>query len=101
MASYRLKQVVELLEAKPNPMFSEEQRALVRFLRFHFTKGTCAHCGKKRKTLWTMLSPFRVADLGPIVAVKSENVYPALTPVCTGHLMAPDVEEVADAQDRH
>jgi hypothetical protein len=41
---------VEILEAKPNSMFTEEQRATVRFLRFN-RRVRCAECGKRLKVM--------------------------------------------------
>lgn len=89
---------VELLEAKPNPMFTEAQRAMVRFMRYYEVgepvRMACAHCGKKKTILWTQLCSFRVAEPLAFVLKKSEKVYPPLTPVCQTHIMAPELAEV-------
>lgn len=82
--------MIDILEAKPNKMFTEQQRALVRFVRSYGQSMTCAHCGKKKRTLWTMLTPFRAVDLSGIVAVKGEELLAPLTLVCTEHLMQPE-----------
>ncbi len=93
----RPKLVVQLLEAKPNKMFTEAHRALVRFLRYDGDKVACAECGKKKRTLWTMLCSFQAWDMGMLVPKKSGKVHPPLTPVCQGHLMAPEIEEVDES----
>jgi hypothetical protein len=89
---------VELLQAKPNPLFTEAQTALVRFLRYYDrgkpTKVACAHCGKRKTILWTQLCSFRIAEPFALVLKNSEKLYPPLTPVCRTHILAPEVEEV-------
>jgi len=76
--------VVEILEAKPNKMFTEEQRSWVRFLRYNrWIK--CAECGKKRKVMWTMLCTFVAHNFGPFTMTQSEKVHMPLTPVCGEH----------------
>lgn len=52
---------VALGEAKPNPMFSEDQRAMVRFLTFNIAVP-CAACGRKSKYHWTQLHSFYAVD---------------------------------------
>ena len=93
-----LKYAVDILEARPNPLFTEQQRALVRFLRFYElgkpARVACAHCGKKKTILWTQLCSFRVADDIGLVLAKGEKVYPPLTAVCQAHILAPETMEV-------
>jgi hypothetical protein len=98
-----LKSAVVLLEAKSNPLFTEEQRALVRFLRYYESgkpvKMPCAHCGKKKSVLWTQLCSFKVADFSKPAGMlldpgPNAKVFPPLTGVCQTHLMVPEVEEV-------
>lgn len=75
-------------EARPNHMFPPQLTALIRFVR-PAEPQACAHCGKKRKKHWTMLVPFHVAEPVGFVVTKSETELPALSPVCTGHMMSP------------
>jgi len=95
---------VELLEARPNPLFSDDQRALVRFMRYHELgkplKVACAHCGKRKTILWTQLCSFRIAEPFAMILKKGETVYPPLTPVCQTHIMAPEMAEVDEAGNR-
>ena len=87
-----LKLVVQLIEAKPNKMFTEEHRALVRFLRFNRSVA-CAECGRKGKVRWTMFCSFQAWSMAMIVPKKSGKVHLPLTPVCTSHLLAPEFDE--------
>jgi hypothetical protein len=101
--------MVELLEAKPNKMFTEAQRARVRFMRYYASGKPvampCAHCGKKKKMLWTYLCSFKVLDFPTRVTpdkgigftlkpAPDAKVLPPLTGVCQTHLIAPEMEEV-------
>ena len=86
---------VEILEAKPNKMFTEAHRALVRFLRYNVSIK-CAECGKRRRVLWTMLCSFQALDMGMLIPKRSGVVHNPLTPVCQSHLLAPEVGEVKD-----
>jgi hypothetical protein len=94
--------VVQILEAKPNPMFTEEQRAAVRFLRFNQTVP-CAECGHRRKVMWTMLCEFYAHSLsappGLPVLGKGKKHAP-LTPVCGDHPLGPawPEDEAEEAQ---
>jgi hypothetical protein len=99
----RPKLVVEIIEARPNPLFSEAQRELVRFLRYYesgkLIKMPCAHCGKKKSVLWTQLCSFKALDFPKNIgfALKpapDAKVYPPLTGVCQTHLMVPEMEDV-------
>jgi hypothetical protein len=81
---------VEVLEPKPNPMFTEATRQWVRFLRFnHYVP--CAECGKMKKTLWTMLVEFYAFSMDPeiIFSETLEKKHAPLTPVCGDHPLAP------------
>jgi hypothetical protein len=89
----RLALCVQLLEARPNKMFTEEHRQLVRFLRYSESMK-CAECGRKKRTLWTMLCSFQALDMAMIVPKRSGNIHPPLTPVCQTHLLAAEVIEV-------
>ena len=82
---------VQILEAKPNPMFTEEQRAAVRFLRFNQTVP-CAECGKRRKVMWTMLCEFHAHSLsgpGLYLPKTTAKKHAPLTPVCGDHPLGP------------
>lgn len=84
---------VQILEAKPNKMFTENQRRMVRFLRFN-QYLPCAHCGKKVRVHWTMLCAFRSIDMrGAMFSINAQRdgkPFPPLTPVCGDHPLAPD-----------
>lgn len=89
--SVRLPLAVEILEAKPNKMFTEDMRQLIRFL--HYTKAVaCAECGKKKKRHWTMLCSFQATSMGAFVLTRSGKVHRPLTPVCGAHPLAPETE---------
>lgn len=78
--------------AKPNPMFTDEQMVLIRFVKFK-EPVECAHCKKKRKNHWTSLIPFRAVTFGDthlVLDTKSGPLLPGLTPVCGDHLLADD-----------
>ena len=79
---------VQIFEAKPNKLFSEEQTALVRFLRYS-QPVACAECGKRSKHRWTVLYSFKALDLAAIVPTESDKTHPPLTPVCRSHLLKP------------
>ena len=81
---------VEILEVAPNPAFTDEQRAWVRFLRYS-RKVPCAECGKRRRILWTMLCEFRAPTLRPgdfVVRADEGAVHPPLAGVCQDHPLA-------------
>lgn len=80
-----------MYEAKPNRMFSEAQRAAVRFLRFS-RAVECAECGRRSKSHWTSLFSFQAMDMKSNVFFlrsKTGKVHPPMTPVCHSHPMAP------------
>ena len=79
---------VRIAEARPNKMFSEEQRASVCFL--HWNKAVpCAECGKRRRVQWTLICEFMAHTMAPFVPLRSGLVHAPLTGVCTAHLLAP------------
>lgn len=96
---------VKLLEAKPNKLFTEIQRASVRFM--HFTQPVkCAYCGCKGRYKWTSLKFFHIAEIfemkvggkvmdrGPFGKNRTgRELFPPLTPVCQKHIMAPNKPE--------
>jgi hypothetical protein len=71
-------------------MFSEEQRAAVRFLRFNQWLP-CRECGRRRKVMWTMLSEFYAHSMGAgsLGIQRSAHKHPPLDAVCGDHLLAP------------
>lgn len=77
--------------AKPNPMFTDEQMVLVRFVKFK-QPVECAHCKKRRKNHWTSLIPFRAVTFESSFALDTQSgpLLPGLTPVCGDHLLADD-----------
>jgi hypothetical protein len=81
---------VLLLEAKPNKMFSDEQTAAIRFLRYN-QSVPCAECGKRSKHHWTVLYSFTATSLVPgmFTLQESGQVHLPLTPVCRDHPLAP------------
>jgi len=89
---------VSLHEAKPNPLFSEAQRATVRFLRYS-RAVPCAECGRKSKSHWTSLFSFEAMDAQGrsfVLRSKTGKVHPPLAPVCGRHPMAPKEYDVVD-----
>lgn len=80
---------VQICCAKPNKLFSEEQTASLRFLRYN-KPVACAECGKKKRTLWTLLCQFRAADFGIVTLVSGDKSHLPLTPVCQDHPLEPD-----------
>lgn len=81
--------VVQILQAKPNKLFTEEQRQAIRFLRYN-KSVICAECGKKKRTLWTMLCQFKAESFGTHSLVSSGKSHTPLIPVCQDHPLAPD-----------
>ena len=79
--------LVGLYEAKPNKMFTEEQRAAVRFLRYN-QAVPCAECGRRSKTHWTVLYSFEAQSLGMLIPKRSGRVHMPLAPVCRAHILA-------------
>jgi len=79
---------VSICEARPNKLFSEEQRQSVRFLIYN-KRQPCAECGRKVKRMWTMLCQFRATNM---IGDNGKQLYPPLTPVCGEHPLSPAVE---------
>jgi hypothetical protein len=79
---------VNVCEAKPNPLFTEQQRAAVRFLIYN-KSVPCAECGKKLRKHWTMICEFMAHSMGTFAVQKSGLVHPPLSPVCGAHLLGP------------
>jgi hypothetical protein len=75
---------VQIYEAKPNKLFSEEQTAWIRFLRYN-KPIKCAECGKKTKKLWTALSEFVAYSMVSLTMETSCKIHLPLTPVCDDH----------------
>jgi hypothetical protein len=82
---------VEILEAKPNKMFTEQQRQQVRFLRYNHAQ-VCPACGKKRRILWTMLCQFKAGNMdgSSFVLQFYPQSFSPLTGVCGDHPLSPD-----------
>ncbi len=70
-------------EAKPNKMFTEEQRSLVRFLTYS-EAVPCSMCGRRSKRHWTMLCSFAAAEFEGFT-LKTGRVLLPFAPVCTKH----------------
>jgi hypothetical protein len=83
---------VHIREAQPNKLFTEQQRAGIRFLQYNRSVA-CAECGKKRKVLWTCLYEFLAHDMGQFTLRRSGLVHPPLEGVCGDHLLAPALPE--------
>lgn len=81
---------VEILEAKPNKLFSEEQRQSIRFLRYN-KYIRCAECGKKRKVMWTMLCEFKALIFEQDSIENGDKVHQPLTPICGEHPLSPNI----------
>lgn len=84
---------VDVREAKPNPLFTEDQRQMIRFLVYN-RAVPCAACGKKKKGLWTMLCTFKAGDMNATAFVMQDypTSFAPLTPVCCDHPLHPDME---------
>lgn len=81
---------VRLSEAKPNKLFSEDERSLVRFLRYNLPVE-CAECGRRGKSMWTSRASFQAMDMkGSFGVLRSATgkVHAPLTPVCGSHPLA-------------
>lgn len=83
---------VSIHEAKPNKMFTEEQRQTIRFLIYNH-RIPCAECGKKLKKMWTMLCQFKAHTMDSIAFKDSNKSHMPLTPVCDDHPIGPDLED--------
>ncbi len=90
---------VQICDVAPNPLFTEDMRRIVRFLRFN-RWIPCKECGKKRKVMWTMLCQFRVITPNQFTFTKSKNSFEPLTPVCSDHPLQPDWPEEKDGETK-
>ena len=79
--------LVGLYEARPNKLFTEEQRAAVRFLSYN-QPVPCAECGRRSKTHWTVLYSFEAQSLGMLIPKRSGRIHMPLAPVCRAHILA-------------
>lgn len=82
---------VQILEAKPNKMFTEKQRQAIRFLRYN-RHVACAACGKKARLMWTMICQFKAVDFerNHFTCEDFPQSLAPLTPVCSDHPLRPD-----------
>lgn len=83
--------LIGVLEAKPNTIFTEEQRAAVRFLRYDGAVA-CAECGRRTKSHWTMLCSFEAKTFPKGLALTladSGKTHLPFSPVCHAHPIAP------------
>lgn len=84
-------------------MFTEWQTALTKFITYS-RAVRCAYCGRMGKHHWTQLKFFRIAEgfemklpSGKVVEAQShvlqngKELFPPLTPVCTKHILAPEM----------
>jgi hypothetical protein len=83
---------VTILEARPNPLFEEWQRELVRFLRFN-RAVPCAECGRRSKHHWTQVVSFKAYNVATAKSFILERnwsgkIHPPLAPVCGSHPLA-------------
>ena len=92
--------MVALYEARPNKLFTEDQRALVRFFRYS-QAVPCAECGRRRRLHWTMLLSFEATTMpnrASFTLVPGKRAHLPLTPVCSNHLMVPAAIGAASAR---
>jgi hypothetical protein len=68
-------------------MFAEDQRRMVRFLRYNQLVA-CSECGRRSKTHWTVLYSFEAQSLGMLVPRRSGKIHMPLDPVCRSHILA-------------
>ena len=78
---------VDIREAKPNKLFTEEQRQSIRFLVYS-RKIPCIRCNRKVKIMWTMLCEFYAVNFA--TTENGEKLKP-LTPVCGEHPLKPAI----------
>ncbi len=81
---------IDIREAKPNKLFTEEQRRWLRFLVYN-KKIKCARCNRKVKVMWTMLCEFYAMEMGIHSMSQGEKLGP-LTPVCEEHPLKPALD---------
>ena len=77
---------IQLVKLKPSVFPDKLQQATSRFMKFTGYVA-CAHCGKKKRTLWTSFKFFHAVDKGkkPDEEKVSDKIFPPLTPVCEEH----------------
>lgn len=85
---------VDIVEAKRNKLFTEEQRQSVRFLRYN-RSIRCAECGKRRRVMWTMLCTFLASSPAGFTMARGTKRHLPLTPVCGAHPIGPALEEAS------
>lgn len=77
-------------QCKPNPLWPDEIRYLIRF--YVAAKGErldpCPVCGKRKRGRWTMLCPFQAFTMGQFAAQPAGEFAP-LTLVCSDHPISP------------
>lgn len=71
---------------KPNPLFTEKQLQLTRFLDYS-GPVPCAECGRRSRRHWTSLGTFRVMQEMQFCLKAGEKVHLPMTPVCTKHIL--------------
>lgn len=79
--------LIAVNECKPNPLFTERQHSLTRFLRFS-GPVPCAECGRRSRLQWTQLATFRVMREEQFTLQAGEKVHLPMAPVCTKHILA-------------
>lgn len=91
---------VQIREPKQNPMFTEFQHQVTRFLIYN-RPVACAACGKKKRTHWTQLCEFQAMDMsaGQFVLKRYPPTFAPLTPVCTDHPISPDYDKAEQAME--
>lgn len=83
---------LQICEAKPNKLFTEEQRQMCLFLRYN-KAVECRRCGKKRKLMWTMLCQFKAHEMGDFSLDDGGMSFEPLDAVCSNHPIGPDFPE--------
>ena len=78
--------LIAVNECKPNPLFTERQHSLTRFLRFS-GPVPCAECGRRSRTHWTQLGTFSVMNEYQFSLQRGEKVHLPMSPVCTKHIL--------------
>jgi hypothetical protein len=85
----------QYIEPAPNPMFTEEQRLSILFVRYK-ESVPCAHTGRMSKTLWTCRVRFKSARPEPgQFALAFSKWRKAGTPVLRDCVLQADMEEFA------
>lgn len=91
---------VQILEARPNPLFPDWLTHRLRFLRYS-APVKCAYCGRISRHHWSLLLSFRIMEgfekkvRGKVTACNSpvgfdgKEIFLPLTPVCRKHILRP------------